>query len=119
MRKLFLPLFILFGITTTAQDLSKKIEQARKDLAKQQAAFDSSRKSFDSIYAANLKKRDSIDRVQFTEQNTRNLNSFVKTMQERNRKQKQQMWMRLGFGALMLGVLIFGLLRKRKKKEVQ
>jgi hypothetical protein len=119
MRKLFLSLFILLSITAASQKLDKEIEQMRKDLAKQQAAFDSSKKINDSIYAANMKRRDSIEMARFNEQNSRNLSSFVKSIQEREQKQKRAMWMRLIFGVALLGVGIYAMLRKRKKKDIQ
>jgi Tfp pilus assembly protein PilN len=118
MRKSFLSLFILFSLTATAQK-TNKFEDLQKNIAKQRAELDSMQKVNDSMFKVRMKRSDSIERARFNEQNTRNLNSFVKSMQERDRKQKRAMWMRLGLGVLMLGVLIFGLLRRRKKKEIQ
>ena len=50
------------------------------------------------------------------EQNNRNLDEFVRLQREQEAKQKKAMWLRLGLGVFFLGVLVFGLMRKRKKK---
>ncbi len=52
------------------------------------------------------------------EQNIRNLDALVKEIKERDKKAKQQMYIRLGLGLFFLIVLIVGLLRRRKKKTV-
>ena len=49
-------------------------------------------------------------------QNEQSLNSFMKEIRERDRKEKQQMYLRFGLGLLFLVVLIIGLLRRRKRK---
>lgn len=82
-----------------------------------QRRLDSTRVATDSFLKLQMKRNDSIEMVRFNEQNSRNLNSFMRTMKEREEKQKRGMWLRLGFGIAMLVVLIVGLLRKRKKKE--
>lgn len=119
MRKLFFLLFISAGFTASSQnDLSKKIDELQKSAAKQRLALDSMQKATDSFLKKQMKRNDSIEMARFNEQNTRNLNSFVRGMQERNRKQKRAMWLRLFFGVALLGVGIYGVLRKRKKKQM-
>lgn len=88
----------------------------RKQLNKDMASYDSTRKISDSLITAYQKRNDSLALARTMTQNTNNLVSFLK---ERDRKQQQAMWTRLAFGILMLGVLIFGLVRKRKKKNIQ
>lgn len=120
MRKFLFLLFIVTGFAAYSQnDLSKKIDELRQSAAKQRLALDSMQKATDSILKLQMKRNDSIEMARFNEQNTRNLNSFVRDMQERNNKQKRAMWLRLFFGVALLGVGIFGVLRKRKKKEIQ
>jgi hypothetical protein len=116
MRKLFLLLFTVISITSSAQDISKGIDSMRKQLNKDMAAYDSSAKVSDSLIKAYSKRNDSATMARFNEQNTRNLVSF---MNEREQKQKKGMWMRLTFGGMLLVVGIFGILRKRKKKNIQ
>ena len=116
MKQIFILVFTILSFSSSAQDLSKSIDSMRRQLNKNMASYDSARKEADSLMLINNSRFDSVERVRYMEQNTRNLVSFIK---ERDRKQKQAMWTRLGFGMLMLGVLIFGLLRKRKKKGIQ
>ena len=106
----------LTAATLQAQNMSKEVDSLRKQLNRDMASYDSSVKRSDSLIKAYQKSTDSIELARYMQQNTNNLVNFIK---ERDRKQTQAMWTRLGFGILMLGVLIFGLLRKRKKKETQ
>ena len=48
------------------------------------------------------------------EQMDRNSDAFIKMQQEREKKQKQQTYIRITMGALFLVVLIVGLMRRRK-----
>ena len=116
MRKLIFALFTLLSVTAVSQDLTKKIEEMRQQAAKQRAALDSSQKVRDSLLLQGMKRNDSVEMARYMEQNTRNLNSFVKNMKERERKQKQTMWMRIGAGVLFLGIGIYAIMRKRKPK---
>jgi hypothetical protein len=61
------------------------------------------------------KEQDSTWQVTF-EENGNNLNSLMKKISERDRTEKQQMYLRFGLGLLFLVVLIIGLLRRRKRK---
>jgi hypothetical protein len=115
MRKLFFLVFTAISITCSAQDISKGVDSMRKQLAKDMASYDSAKKISESLMVVNNKRFDSVEMAR----NNRNLDALVSTMRERDQKQKQAMWLRLGFGILMLGVLIFGLLRKRKNKNIQ
>jgi septal ring factor EnvC (AmiA/AmiB activator) len=116
MRKLLFILCMLLSITTVAQDLSKDIEKMQREIAKQRAALDSSQKVRDSLLLQGVKKNDSAEMARYMEQNTRNLDSFVKNMKEREQKQKLSNWMRIGAGLLFLAIGIYGVMRKRKPK---
>lgn len=64
--------------------------------------------------------KDSLNQMQlrrFTQQNGKDLDLFLADMKEREREEKQQLYIRIGLGAAFLAVLIFGLLRRRKKKN--
>ena len=115
MRKISILIFTVISITASAQDLSKGIDNMRKQLAKDMASYDSARKISDSLMLINTSKYDSVDMAR----NSRNLDALMSSMRERDQKQRQGMWMRLFFGAALLGVGIYGMLRKRKKKEIQ
>lgn len=113
MRKSLLLLFICSATLAFPQkDLDKEIKALRQRL-------DSSRIATDSFLKQQMKRNDSIEMARFNEQNARNLNSFMRDMQERSRKQKRAMWLRLIFGLALLGIGVFSVLRKRKKKEIQ
>ena len=60
---------------------------------------------------------DSLNMVEFNRQNERNLNSFMAARKEQERKDMQRMYWRLGFGILMLIILIVGWRRKKKIVE--
>lgn len=59
-------------------------------------------------------KPDSASVARDFENNSRNLNALVRTMNERKRKEEQRMWLRLGLGAAILGIGAYGLLRRKK-----
>jgi len=115
MKKLFFLFFTIISITASAQDISKGVDGMRKQLAKDMASYDSSKKIADSMMLINYSRYDSVDMAR----NNRNLDALVSTMKERDQKQKQGMWLRLFFGVALLGVGIFGVLRKRKNKNIQ
>lgn len=59
---------------------------------------------------------DSLAKKQSMDQMNQNLNRFVKDMQARDKKAKKEAMIRIGIGVLFLGVLVVGILRRRKKK---
>ena len=61
------------------------------------------------------KEVDSTGQLTFQE-NEKNLNSLMNEIRDRDRKERQQMYLRFGLGLLFLVVLIIGLLRRRKRK---
>jgi len=120
MRKFLILLFIFSNTVAFSQkDLTKNIEDMQKSIAEQRARLDSSRKATDSFLMRQMKRNDSIEIARQMEQNGRNLDGLLRTMKEREEKQKKAMWMRLIFGGALLGVGIFAMLRKRKKKDIQ
>jgi hypothetical protein len=64
---------------------------------------------------ASMHRMDSENMARFNEQNTRNLNSFMANRKEQERKNMRRMYWRLGFGLLMLVILIVGWRRKKKQ----
>jgi hypothetical protein len=52
------------------------------------------------------------------EQNNSNLNSLVKEIQSRDKKEKQQIYLRIALGVLFFILLIIGLLRRSRKKKL-
>jgi len=66
-----------------------------------------------------MHRTDSMNMVRFNEQNTRNLDAFMAARKEQENKQMKRMYWRLGFGILMLIVLIVGWTRKKKGESIK
>jgi len=73
--------------------------------------------SMQQILAAQMAYQDSIDKVRSMENMNRNLNAFVKEQKARENREWKRAMLRLGIGIFFFIVLIWGLLRKRKKKQ--
>ena len=58
-------------------------------------------------------KQDEIQKESLKQMDS-NLSAFVKMQKERDKKQKQQLYVRIALGGLFLIVLIMGLMRRRK-----
>jgi hypothetical protein len=116
MRSFLFIFCVLLSLSAVSQDLSKKIEEMREHAATQSMAIDSMRKRTDSLMLVQSRITDSINMAAYLEQNTRNLENFMKQRKEQERKQHQGMWLRIGAGILLLEVGIFGVIRKRKPK---
>ena len=122
MRTLFVA--ILFPIVALSADAQKRSQPKLEhiDNQKMQEQIDSSMKALDSMntrinegYKQTMHTVDSVNNHLQQEQSERNLDSFMAMQRENEAKAKKAMWIRLGLGVLFLGVLIFGLMRKRKK----
>ena len=105
-------LFLLFTFTANAQLSDKQLKELHDNTAK----IESTTVKLNEAINESRRRTDSMNMVRFNEQNTRNLNSFMAARKEQERKNIQRMYWRMGFGVLMLIVLIFGLLRKKKQK---
>lgn len=65
-----------------------------------------------------MKKKEGVNLKTDQEPNNINLGSLVKEIRTRDKKQKQQMYLRIASGILFFILLIVGLLRRRKKITV-
>lgn len=101
-------LFISFG--ATAQLTNKQIEELRQNTAK----VESSRVQLEAVMKESQRRMDSANMAQFNEQSTRNLNAFMAARKEQERKAMNRTYWRIGFGVLMLIVLVVGWARKKK-----
>lgn len=110
MKKL-LPFLLLFIYSGAGAQLSEKQLQ---ELKENTAKVESSRVQLEAVMKESQRRMDSINMKQFSEQNTRNLNAFMAARKEQERKQLRSMYWRLGFGILMLVVLVVGWMRKKK-----
>ncbi len=117
MKKICFLFFITCTSACFAQKLDKQIDSMRKSMARQNAAIDSLNKATDSIILIKSRRDDSIARAEAMEQNSRNLNALVRTMKEREQKEKRNMWLRIGLGLAFLVIGIIGVTRKRKSRN--
>ncbi len=105
MRKVFLMLLILFSFHLLAQNSLKQ---------KADTAINS---DFISAYdSLNKIKEDSVFK-ETMEQNSRNLDDFLKYRKELEARQKRNALIRIGIGILFFIVLLVGLSRRRKKQQ--
>lgn len=99
MKRLLVTLFLFAGLSVTAQ---KDTLMTVPDT--------------DSFMKEQIRKMDSVNTANSLRTMNNNMTSFLHDMNERKRKQEQQMWLRFGFAGLMIAVLIVGLVRKKKQK---
>jgi hypothetical protein len=116
MKKILFSLLFLSALCAMAQN-SNDIDAMRRQVEKQRASLDSSRKRTDSLLLQQGKYFDSVNMANYMEQNTRNLNSFMKSMKEREKKENKRMWIRLGLGVFFLAILVVSFIRRRKAKK--
>lgn len=119
-RNHFIILFICISNTLSAQlnqsEFEKDIEKRRKEVQAQIEKTKAMSDSLDRNLIRNLRE-DSFWRKQDSISNVRNQKAILGLYNERQSANKRGMWMRLVLGLGMLGVLIFGLLRKRKARQ--
>lgn len=103
-------LLLLFSVVAHAQLSDNQLKELHDNTAK----IESTSVKLQQIMKENQRITDSLNMVQFNKQNARNLDAFMAERKAQERKAAKQMYWRLGFGILMLVVLIVGLRRKRK-----
>ena len=111
MKYLFI-FFLLFSSVVHAQLSEKQLKELHDNVAK----MDSTTAKLNESINASIHATDSLNMVRFNEQNIRNLDAFMAERKEQERKAMQRMYWRIGFGVLMLVVLIVGWTRKKKQK---
>ena len=111
--KYVLAFFLLLSSVTYGQLSDKQLKEMHDNVAK----MDSVTAKLNESINASMRVTDSLDMVRFNEQNTRSLNAFMAERREQERKATQRIYWRLGFGILMLAVLIVGWRRKKKVKS--
>lgn len=123
MKKLLFLSLMLISFCTQAQHKSHKatdtltpLKPLKLDLDKLKREVDSSRKITDSLMNASTKRMMDEEFKETLKNNESNLNAFVAMQKERERKQRQSMWIRLSIGGGFLIVFLVGLARRRKKK---
>lgn len=104
-------LFLLITSTIHAQ-LTKEQMQELHDNTKK---MDSQTNALNESINESIKTMDSINRELSNKQMARNMDAFMAERKEQERKAKQGAYVRIGFGVLLLVVLIIGLRRKKKQ----
>jgi len=114
MRISYFLFLLLFNTAAFAQNSNKDLNEMHQQIEKQRLTLDSNMNSMDSSIRQFNKFNDSISTARQIESNNRNLDGLVNMMQERERKEKQAMWLRIGLGIVILIVGIIGITRKKK-----
>ena len=111
--KLLTFIFLVFTFTANAQLSEKQLKEMHDNVAK----MDSTTAKLNESINASMQVTDSLNMVRFNEQNTRSLNAFMAQRKEEEQKARQRMYWRLGFGVLLLVVLVVGWIRKKQVKS--
>ena len=104
---------ILLCFTMLASSAQISDRQLKENIAK----LDSQTKELNESIARNMHYSDSVNTARSNEQMNRNMDSFMAERREQERRQMRQAFWRIGFGVLMLVVLVVGLVRRRKKTD--
>ena len=105
----------MFCSAALPQNSNKDLNEVHQQLDKQRNITDSNTVKPDSLQLNQLSN--SIINTYESEQNNSNLDHFVSDYRERERKSRQQLWMRIGFGVILAVVGIIGISRRPKKKK--
>ena len=111
--KYIVSLLLCFSVFASSAQPSDK--QLKDNIAK----LDSQSKALNESIERNMHYSDSVNTARSNEQMGRNLDSFMAERREQERKQMRQAYWRIGFGVLMMVVLVVGLVRKRKGKDAR
>ena len=114
MRSLFTFILIMYSSVAFSQNTNKDLNEIHQQIGKQQNRSDSNTQKLDSaqLYQLNSSSTYTFDSAL----NNQNLNYFLSEYHERQRKEKQQMWMRFGFVAVLLAMAVIGFRRRSKPK---
>jgi Tfp pilus assembly protein PilN len=119
MKQIFALIGLLLSLGATAQksemqQLSEKIEKSRADMKRQVAQTDSLSKSISDMMT---KRYDSMQEAQIKRDAQRSGEMMLRWHNERQAKARRKMYLYFGLGFGFLGLLVFGLLRKRKSTK--
>jgi hypothetical protein len=119
MKQLITLLGLLWCLGVAAQNddmkqLSKDLDKSMAELKKQMAQSDSLRKASEEMMA---RHHDSMQTVQIKREAERSGQMMLQLHNERVAQQKRKMFIYLGLGVFFLGILVFRLIRMRKKKN--
>jgi hypothetical protein len=125
MKKILFLSLILISLGTWAQHKSHKaadtltpLKPLKLDLDKLNKEIDSTNKITDSLMKASTKRMMDEDVKRMMANNENNLNAFVAMQKERERKQRQSMWIRLAIGGTFLIILLVRFVMRRRNSKV-
>lgn len=107
----YISLLLCFTLAASSAQVSDR--QIKENMAK----LDSQTRELNESMARSTHSIDSIIMVRSNEQMARNMDSFMAERREQDRRRLKQMYWRLGFGVLMMVVLVVGFVRRRKLKQ--
>ena len=113
MRYYLILLFCLVNICQ-AQLTVKQLKEMHDNTAK----AESSMSQLQRTIADNDRRMDSIRMESFKKDNERNLDAFMASQSEHAASQKKRAYWRIGIGIALLVVLVIGLMRKKKPRDI-
>jgi len=90
-----------------------------QQIEKNRRKLDSTMTSLDSSLQRASQFSDSMETARRLESETRNYTGLARMMDERNKKEKQRMWLRIGLGIAFLIIGVIGITRRKKTKTIQ
>jgi cytochrome c1 len=105
MRKLFIVFVFFCSLHTVAQDTAKKKNDTN------------SFSDFSLVHDSLKKAQEESIFKETMEQNSRNLNDFLKYQEEQKARQKRNALIRISIGVFFFIILLVGLNRQRKKRQ--
>jgi hypothetical protein len=124
MKKIILFLLILAAFGAEAQHKTHKtadtltpLKPLNLDIDKLKREIDSTNRITDSLMKASTKRMMDEDVKRMMENNNNSLNAFAAMQKERERKQMRSIWIRLGFGVLLLGFFVVRMIQRKKNKK--
>jgi hypothetical protein len=109
-----LSFFLLWSLSFISFAQKTKSNDSQQMADTNQTAIERLFKQNDSIIQLNARYEDSM-RMLFTETNNGNTNSVVSNAEKRKDKSNRQQYFRISLGVFLLGLIIFRLVKKRKK----
>ena len=116
MKTLFTLALIFFSTIAFAQNSNKDLNELHQQIEKNRQRLDSTMSAFDTTMQNATQFNDSMATARQIESNNRNLGGLVSMMKEREKKERQRMWLRIGLGIAFLIIAIIGIARRKKTK---
>jgi len=119
MKNLFTLSLLFFCAISFGQNSNKELDEMHQQIEKNRRKLDSTMTSLDSSLQRASQFSDSMETARRLESETRNYTGLARMMDERNKKEKQRMWLRIGLGIAFLIIGVIGITRRKKTKTIQ